>query len=128
MSKTPTGRRNKLTAAAVNDTVSDDSADQAAVLKLKKTYPGNRKPAIHYQLVLAPVVNHSPVVNLDASDTDSEAEMADSHAFRPVDFSALSPMQNRGIKWSKTTPIFFPLGCGINFKKREARDIESCQL
>ena len=106
MSKTPTGRRKKLTAAAVNDTVSDDSAGQAAVLKLKDL-PGqsrSKKPSIHYQLVLPPVVNHSPVVNLDASATDSEAEMADSHAFRPVDFSGTAEADAKS--WIQKVEIY----------------------
>src|SRR5208282_6756165 len=98
MSKTPTGRRNKLTAAAVNDTVSDDSAGQAVVLKLK-TLPRqscSKKPAIHYELVLAPVVNHLPLVDLVET---SATEMADSHAFRPVDFSGTA--ETDGKAWIK---------------------------
>ena len=121
MSKTPTGRRNKLTAAAVNDTASDDSPGQAVVLKLK-TLPRqsrSKKPAIHYELVLAPVVNHSPVVDLD--DTDSEEEMADLHAFRPVDFSGTAEADAKS--WIKKvenyTDFFFRLGCGKVLKKRE---------
>src|SRR5208282_6415361 len=122
MSKTPTGRRNKLTAAAVNDTVSDDSAGQAVVLKLT-TLPRqsrSKKHAIHYELVLAPVVNHSPVVNLGTSATDAEAEMADSHAFRPVDFSGTAETDGKSwIKKVENYAIFFRLGCGKTCKKRE---------